>query len=118
MYDNLPDLATVSLDHHDELEHYLSMDPEDVRDGILWWHDRCATFPHLSCMALNYLSIPGKWSSIQTILHLHNSFKQLQSTLNMCLAKDDFSYLMCAAASLSSPHVHSCALASGVLSTL
>ena len=120
MFDNLPDLAAVSSDHRDELERYLSTDPEDVRDGILWWHDRRATFPRLSHMALDYLSIQVIIYSdhSMSVRLLHNSFKRLQLTLNVCLAKDDFSYPMCAAASLSSPRVRSCASASGVPSTL
>jgi hypothetical protein len=78
MFYNLPDLAAVSSDHWDELDHYLSMDAEDIKDGILWWHDKHATFPHLSHMALDYLSIPGKWSSILCLLDsLCISFKQL-----------------------------------------
>lgn len=43
-----------------ELDAYLSTDIEDVDDALLWWHKRCHTFPHLSCMALDYLTIPGK----------------------------------------------------------
>jgi hypothetical protein len=58
--DNLPDLALVSLDLHDELDHYLFTNTEDVRDGLLWWYQRCGTFPCLSCMAQDYLLIPGK----------------------------------------------------------
>ena len=56
----MPKLATSSYDLHDELECYLSSDMEDVRDGLLWWHERCTTFSHLSCMAGDYMSIPGK----------------------------------------------------------
>ena len=45
----------------DELQHYLAADIEDVTDGLIWWYERHAIFPWLSCMAWNYLSIPGKF---------------------------------------------------------
>ena len=44
----------------DELQHYLAADVEDVKDGLIWWYERCAMFPRLSQMACNYLSIPGE----------------------------------------------------------
>jgi hypothetical protein len=48
IFDNLPGLAPASQEPHDELDQYLSTDTEDVKDAILWWHERRATFPHLS----------------------------------------------------------------------
>lgn len=60
IFDNLPDLSPASPDLHDELELYLSTDTEDVKDAISWWYERCASFPYLSHMAQDYLSIPGK----------------------------------------------------------
>jgi hypothetical protein len=60
MFDNLLEAAPPSPDNHGELDRYLAMDMEDVKDGIMWWHERCTTFPRLSCMARDYLSIPGK----------------------------------------------------------
>jgi len=50
-FDNLLNVATSSQDDHDKLDHYLAMDVEDVRDGLMWWYERRATFPHLSHMA-------------------------------------------------------------------
>ena len=60
IFDNLPDLSPASPDLFDELELYLSTDTEDVKDAISWWYERHASFPYLSCMAWDYLSIPGK----------------------------------------------------------
>jgi len=60
MFDNLLEAAPPSPDSCSELDRYLAMNVEDVKDGIMWWHERCATFPRLSCMAQDYLSIPGK----------------------------------------------------------
>jgi hypothetical protein len=51
IFDNLPTLAPTLSDICDELEHYLSTDTKDVQDGLLWWHDRHAAYPCLSCMA-------------------------------------------------------------------
>ena len=68
IFDNLPDLTPTSFDLCDKLELYLSTDTEDIKDATSWWYVRCATFPSLSCMAQDYLSIPGKWS-IDTTLH-------------------------------------------------
>ena len=62
IFDNMPDLALISSDVHNELEHCLSTDTEDVKDTLLLWHNHYASFPSLSCMAWDYLSIPGKQS--------------------------------------------------------
>jgi hypothetical protein len=59
----MPALAPPkSTDLGNELERYLSTDIEDVRDAIIWWHERQAVYPHLSRMALDYLTIPGKFT--------------------------------------------------------
>jgi hypothetical protein len=115
IFDNLPELAPASSDICDELELYLSTDTEDVKDGILWWHERCATFPCLSRMARNYLSIPGKCLFYISLLIIYLLFfKRLQSMLNARLVKANSSFLMSAAASLSTQCVCSCASACGV----
>ena len=57
----MPTLATPRIaELRHELAQYLSTDPEQVKDVLLWWNDQKASYPHLSCMALDYLSIPGK----------------------------------------------------------
>jgi hypothetical protein len=61
-FDNLPNLAPISSDIHNKLKSYLSTNTKDVKDALLWWHDQWASFPSLSCMAQDYLSIPGKQS--------------------------------------------------------
>jgi hypothetical protein len=43
-----------------ELDTYLSTDPEYVGDVLVWWFEKRRTFPRLSRMALDYLTIPGK----------------------------------------------------------
>ena len=59
IFDNLPELAPISMEISDELDHHLSTDMEDVRDGLAWWYEKCTSFPCLSCMAWDYLLIPG-----------------------------------------------------------
>ena len=61
IFDNLPCLAKpMPKLSHNELDTYLTMAIEDVQDAIAWWLEHCATFPQLSHMAINYLTIPGK----------------------------------------------------------
>ena len=61
MFDNPLDAVPPSPDNCSKLDYYLAMDMEDVKDGIMWWHERHTTFSHLSCMAQDYLSISGKF---------------------------------------------------------
>lgn len=60
MFDNLPALvAPKPSDLRDELERYLSTDPEHVVDVLAWWTERRHMYPCLSRMALDYQTIPG-----------------------------------------------------------
>jgi hypothetical protein len=60
MFDSLPSLsAPEQHELCDELDRYLNTDPEAVGDVLMWWHERRAMYPHLSRMALDYLTIPG-----------------------------------------------------------
>jgi hypothetical protein len=59
MFDTLLSSSTQSSELCDEIDHYLSTDTEKVTDVLLWWFERCAMYPCLSRMALDYLSIPG-----------------------------------------------------------
>jgi hypothetical protein len=60
IFDNLPSLAAPkAAELRDELARYLSTDPEQVVDVLMWWTEHKATYPRLAHMALNYLSIPG-----------------------------------------------------------
>jgi len=51
MFDNLLKAVPPSPDNCGELYHYLAIDVEDVKDGIMWWHKRCTMFPCLSYIA-------------------------------------------------------------------
>ena len=60
-FDHLPALsAPHQSELRDELERYLSTDPEEVADVLLWWFERKHIYPHLHRMALDYLTIPRK----------------------------------------------------------
>ncbi|CAA7270540.1 unnamed protein product [Cyclocybe aegerita] len=60
IFDNLPSLAAPTpCELRDELERYLSTDPEFVTDPLSWWYKRRTAYPHLHRMALDYLSIPA-----------------------------------------------------------
>lgn len=60
IFDSLPAIcAPKATDLRDELDRYLSTDPEHTDDVLLWWFERKSVYPCLSRMALDYLSIPG-----------------------------------------------------------
>jgi hAT family C-terminal dimerisation region len=61
MFDNLPALVAPPDDLRDELDKYLLMDCENVLNPLLWWFEHKSIYPHLSRMALDYLSIPGEY---------------------------------------------------------
>ncbi len=61
IFDNMAALAAPeSTELCDELDHYLSSDPEHVVDAVCWWHDHRVEYPCLSRMAIDYLVIPCK----------------------------------------------------------
>jgi len=61
IFDDLPALSAPKHNElSDELSRYLSTDPEQVLDVLLWWHEHKKTYPLLSRMALDYLTIPGE----------------------------------------------------------
>lgn len=65
IFDNLPALsAPRTRELRDELDRYLSTDPEHAVDVLMWWTERKAMYPHLSRMALDYLSIPGEFYAV------------------------------------------------------
>lgn len=60
IFDNLPSTGPIDANTiDDELEDYFGTPREHVTDVIRWWYDRRSTWPRLSRMALDYLSVPG-----------------------------------------------------------
>jgi hAT family C-terminal dimerisation region len=55
------DIPMDGLEELNELDEYLVQPIEKVHDPISWWWDHKATFPCLSIMAFDYLSVPGKF---------------------------------------------------------
>ena len=53
--------APLKSDLRDELDRYLSTDPEHVTDAIAWWYEKRSIYPRLHRMALDYLTIPGEF---------------------------------------------------------
>lgn len=61
IFDELPALsAPPKSDLRDELDRYLSADPEHVTDAFAWWYQKRFMYPRLHRMALDYLTIPGE----------------------------------------------------------
>lgn len=63
IFDSLPSLAPLgrSTAVMDELRLFLSIEPENVTNAVQWWYENRATYPRLYRMALDYLTIPGKY---------------------------------------------------------
>jgi hypothetical protein len=64
IFDALPSLAAPkATELSDELTIYLATDPVHTKDALRWWYNKREQFPTLSRMALDYLSIPGTFTS-------------------------------------------------------
>ena len=91
IFDNLPCLVEPkSSELRDELDRYLSTDPEQVDNVLVWWNDRSASFPSLSRMALNYLSIPATSVDVERVfsrgrLLLSHTRSRLSAQTTRCL---------------------------------
>jgi hypothetical protein len=114
--DNLPTLVQLSSSElRDELDRYLSTDPEHTEDVLAWWHKRRASFPRLSRMALNYLTIPGEQFRLpDTGQWLTLVVKQRPLTSNAPSARDAYSSPTHAAVYWPKQLVASCAWDHGV----
>jgi hypothetical protein len=53
--------ASKPADLHDELDQFLSTDPEYVKDVLAWWFERQHIYLWLFRMEMDYLSIPGMY---------------------------------------------------------
>ena len=61
MFDNLPSrCAPIQKKLCNKLDWYLNTNPKMVEDVILWWDEHRGMYPCLSCMAQDYLMIPGR----------------------------------------------------------
>lgn len=67
----IAEFANISVDPTttpkvSEIDDYLRQPVENVAEPLKWWYDKCCVFPNLSQMALDYLSIPGKFNSLDS----------------------------------------------------
>ena len=73
IFDSLPALAALKPSELlDELDRYLSTDPEHVLRALPWWCEQRKMYPTLSRMALDYLSISGMHESILLLPAIYN----------------------------------------------
>jgi hypothetical protein len=76
-----------------ELELYLSQPVENVADPLKWWLTHSHTFPTLSQMALDYLSIPATSTAVERVFsqgrhllsHTRNRMKGKTLCAHLCL---------------------------------
>ncbi|GBE82272.1 putative AC9 transposase [Sparassis crispa] len=97
MFDNLLNTnVSKGEDNRDELECYLDADTERVdSDTLGWWYARCKEFPHLSRMAMSYLTIPATSVDVERIFnkgrillpHLRNGLSAESIRALLCLAE-------------------------------
>ncbi|TFK81776.1 hATC-domain-containing protein [Polyporus arcularius HHB13444] len=94
IFDKLDSLSPPQADElRDELERYLSADPEHAPDPIQWWIDRAAIYPNLSRMALDYLSIPATSVDVERVFsrgrlllsHIRNRLSAQSTRALLCL---------------------------------
>ena len=62
-------LSVTTCPRESEIQEYLSLPVENVKNLLKWWEDNKHIYLNLHCMALDYISIPGK--SQQTLLLLN-----------------------------------------------
>jgi hAT family C-terminal dimerisation region len=103
-----------TTDLRDELDRYLSTDVEHVTDPLAWWYERRTTYPCLSRMALDYLTIPGMYFSLYIQwLPPHTAFN---SDFGGCRTTvQSWSFDTLARAITSQCSIHSRAIVSGLL---
>ncbi|KIK19179.1 hypothetical protein PISMIDRAFT_108170 [Pisolithus microcarpus 441] len=62
IFDSLPSLTKRRPAHGgNELNTYLMSSIKDIdpADALMWWHKQHSLYPHLSCVVLDYLTVPG-----------------------------------------------------------
>jgi hypothetical protein len=85
IFDDLPALsAPPESDLRDELDRYLSTDPEHVTNALAWWHEKRFVYPRLHRMALDYLMIPGAFCFLFEPLIFILTYDILTSNISRC----------------------------------
>ena len=95
-FDNLPALAAPkSTELRGELDRFLNSDCEHAPDALAWWHDQRETYPRLSRMAVDYLSIPATSVDVE---HVFSKGRVLLSHVRSRLSVQSTRALMCVGA--------------------
>ncbi|KAF5309387.1 hypothetical protein D9619_012291 [Psilocybe cf. subviscida] len=95
MFDDHPGLAPLTSEAGDEIERYLLAGCEDVKDGLMWWYEHRHTYPRLSRMARDYLSIPPTSVNVERVFsqgrillsHLRNRLSSATIRASMCVGE-------------------------------
>jgi hypothetical protein len=69
MFDDLSDLTGIAASILDELTAYLEEEREQVVDVIAWWKGKQKIYPRLAQMALDFLNVPGEFSSLFSVVN-------------------------------------------------
>jgi hypothetical protein len=68
IFENLPAFAVPKpADLRGELDRFLASDIEYAPDVLTWWHERRNSYPRLSRMAIDYLSIPATSVDVERV---------------------------------------------------
>jgi len=78
---NDPNVSVTTAPRASEIQEYLNFPVENVKDPLKWWVDNKYVYLNLYRMALDYLSIPGKW---YVIVSSHNYSDAGFSHFNLC----------------------------------
>jgi hypothetical protein len=84
--------APKPADLRGELDRYLTADVEQAPDVLAWWHERRNTYPRLSRMAIDYLSIPATSVDVERVF---SKGRILLSHLRSRLSVQSTRALMC-----------------------
>ncbi|KAJ3571478.1 hypothetical protein NP233_g3729 [Leucocoprinus birnbaumii] len=85
----------VSTEFEDEVTRYLSVAPHPCEDPIRWWYENQHTYPKLSRMARDFLSIPATSVGVERMFskgrillsHLRNSLSPITVRSLLCLGE-------------------------------
>ena len=66
-YTSFSNLSVTTQLHQNEVQVYLSLPVENVKDLLKWWYDNRFVYPSLHRMALDYLSIPATSTAVERV---------------------------------------------------
>ena len=68
IFDALPTVsAAAKVTPKNELDHYLAAPTKATCDPLLWWVEKQKTYPRLSRMARDYLSVPATSVDVERV---------------------------------------------------